>query len=72
MGSKGTDHQMILACLDSGSHWENRLMKEDVMASVSTDGPARVSPVTLALFEDSGWYTPVYSLATGYTKGEDP
>jgi hypothetical protein len=37
-----------------GSHWETRLMATDIMAPVSTPGAARVSPLTLAAFEDSG------------------
>lgn len=40
----------------AGSHWESRIMLGDYM--VSTDYPEMViSEITLALFEDSGWYT---------------
>eukprot|EP00899_Mesostigma_viride_P012753 jgi/Mesvir1/21479/Mv03931-RA.2 len=45
-----------------GSHWEQRLMFGDVMTGViSTD--QMVSSITLALFEDTGWYLPQYSKA---------
>jgi hypothetical protein len=38
-----------------GSHWEARVMLGDYM--ISTDYPEIViSDITLALFEDSGWY----------------
>ena len=38
-----------------GSHWESRLMLGDYMISTSYDDLA-ISRITLALFEDSGWY----------------
>jgi hypothetical protein len=41
--------------LPTGPHWESRLMKSDNMAPY--DFPERhMSEITLALFEDSGWY----------------
>ena len=45
------------------------MLKEDVMAPVSTGGPARISPMTLAVFEDSGWYTPNYTMGAKLAKG---
>ena len=43
----------------AGSHWEARIMLGDYM--LSTDYPELVvSDITLAVFEDSGWYTVHY------------
>ena len=53
----------------AGSHWERRLMKDDVMSPISSGVAARISPMTLAFFEDSGWYTPNYTAATRYSTG---
>jgi hypothetical protein len=41
-----------------GDHWEKRLFRIDLMNPVVDDIPfsLRFSPVTLALFADSGWY----------------
>jgi hypothetical protein len=35
-----------------GSHWETRIMRDDVM---SYGGYDRISPITLAAMEDLGW-----------------
>ncbi len=55
--------------MNAGSHWESRILGNDVMSPVSTPGTARISSLTLALFEDSGWYTPDYSKASQFAKG---
>jgi hypothetical protein len=59
-------------CGGSGSHWERRVISsyEDVM-SPNTDGMSGlvISPMTLALFEDSGWYSVDYSQAAAYAQG---
>ena len=48
----------------AGSHWEKRVFMNEVMTgSVNANWPAVVSPITLALFEDSGWYTVDYDMA---------
>jgi leishmanolysin len=39
----------------AGSHWEARVMLSDLMIGVAYD-EAVLSEITLALFEDSGWY----------------
>lgn len=41
-----------------GSHWENELFQGDLMAptDASDASPPRISRMTLAFFEDSGWY----------------
>jgi len=40
----------------AGSHWEMKIVKEDYMVSVLPWNPV-TSGLTLALFQDSGWYT---------------
>eukprot|EP00986_Skeletonema_menzelii_P018567 scaffold26658_cov153-Skeletonema_menzelii.AAC.2 len=46
-----------------GSHWDHRLYNNDFMAAVYTGSTQYVTPLTLALLEDSGWYKPNYSIA---------
>ena len=41
------------------SHWNARIMLNDYMIGVSYDEPA-ISEITLAFFEDSGWYQANY------------
>jgi len=45
-----------------GSHWEQRLLMSELMAS-TTSHVSIYSALTLALLEDSGWYTANYSMA---------
>ena len=46
------------------AHWESRIMLGDYM--ISTDFQERaISEITLALFEDSGWYQVNYNLTGG-------
>lgn len=40
----------------AGAHWESRIMLGDYMVSTDYDERA-ISEITMALFEDSGWYT---------------
>lgn len=44
------------------SHWEARVMVGDVMVGVAGGEVGAVSPITLAVFEDSGWYVPDYDV----------
>lgn len=46
----------------SGSHWEKRLLMNEIMTG-SVDTRSVVSKMTLALLEDSGWYHANYSMA---------
>ncbi|XGW04819.1 hypothetical protein V3C99_015751 [Haemonchus contortus] len=45
-----------------GSHWEKRVLENELMTAVSTQ-VAALSRLTLALFEDSGWYIVDYDNA---------
>lgn len=51
-----------LAILMAGSHWEKRLLMNEIMTG-SVDARSVVSKMTLALLEDSGWYKVNYSMA---------
>lgn len=46
----------------AGSHWEKRLLMNEIMTG-SVDTKSVVSPMTLALLEDSGWYRANMSMA---------
>ncbi|XP_022951479.1 leishmanolysin-like [Cucurbita moschata] len=58
----------------SGSHWEKRLLMNEIMTG-SVDTRSVVSKMTLALLEDSGWYQANYSMADrldwGRNQGND-
>ncbi|VDM82764.1 unnamed protein product [Strongylus vulgaris] len=43
----------------AGSHWEKRIFENEAMTGVATQVFA-LSRITLALFEDSGWYNVDY------------
>ena len=45
-------------------------METELMAPVIAEGfPMHISPMTLALLEDSGWYTGNFTALTSYTRG---
>ncbi|KAK1392506.1 putative Metalloendopeptidase [Heracleum sosnowskyi] len=46
----------------SGSHWEKRLLMNEIMTG-SVDTRSVVSKMTLAFLEDSGWYQANYDMA---------
>lgn len=54
----------------SSSHWESRIMPEDIMSSFLLDNPI-FSDITLGLFEDSSWYFPNYSLSSSIIWGKN-
>lgn len=60
---------IFLSC-NAGSHWEQRILQTELMAPIVTGSTIHVSPMTLAAFEDSGWYTADYSQAATYVRGE--
>ncbi|ETW04186.1 hypothetical protein H310_04531 [Aphanomyces invadans] len=57
---------------DFSSHWEKRLFNKEYMTATSSANPV-YSAMTLAFFEDTGWYTANYSMAQalpwGYLEG---
>jgi len=64
------ENQPTSSCTIVGSHWEERIFLNEVMAPVKVDVvKTYMSNVTLALFEDSGWYSPQYGMADTLVKG---
>lgn len=53
----------------ASSHWESRIMRTEFMNPQIVPHNAVFSDLTLALFEDSGWYMPDYSYAGNITWG---
>lgn len=64
------ENQDTSLCSIVGSHWEQRIFMNELMAPVLIAGMPDpfLSVVTLALFEDSGWYQPDYNLADTLVK----
>ncbi|OQS03053.1 leishmanolysin-like peptidase, partial [Thraustotheca clavata] len=60
-GAQGTSTTM-------SSHWEKRIFQDEYMTATASSTPI-YSAITLALFEDSGWYTANYSMAQTLTWG---
>lgn len=58
-----------------GSHWEARLFASEVVAAIKVPTMQLLTPLTLALFEDSGWYKSDFSVANispfGHGRGCD-
>lgn len=58
-----------------GSHWEARLFASDVIAAIKIPTLQFLTPLTLALFDDSGWYISDFSVASvspfGHGRGCD-
>ncbi|KAL8230866.1 hypothetical protein R6Q57_000644 [Mikania cordata] len=54
----------------SGSHWEKRLLMNEIMTG-SVDTRSVISKMTLALLEDSGWYEANYSMADRLDWGQN-
>ena len=59
----------------AGTHWEMNWMEGEVMTGTRGLTRASLSKITMALMEDSGWYTPDYTKANflpfGYQAGCD-
>ena len=51
------------------SHWKERLIDGDYMTGIVTHTKRYVSPLTFALFEDSGWYQMDYSMTSKLVPG---
>ena len=54
----------------AGAHWAKKFMNTDYMIGDSY-GENLISEITLALFEDSGWYSVEYSLSNLFLWGKD-
>jgi len=64
------ENQPTSECVIYGSHWEQRTLNGELMASSDdSDGYAFISRITLALLQDSGWYRANMSRADYLVKG---
>ena len=50
-------------CKQRESHWEARISNDALMVATSLSYSQRILPMTLAVFEDSGWYEVDYTMA---------
>lgn len=64
------ENQLTSPCDLQGSHWEQRIFNTELMSSY-TQHIMRISAVTLAVFEDSGWYVGNYSNIDGWRSSLD-
>jgi len=53
-----------------GAHWEKRIMYNDYMVADADIQDVAYSEITLAVFEDSGWYSPDYDYTTALEFGK--
>lgn len=53
-----------------GAHWEKRIMYNDFMVADADIQDVAYSDITLALFQDSGWYSPDYDYTTSFQFGK--
>lgn len=60
-------------CFVQGSHWDARSLASELMAAYSYNlyTGSKISPITLAVFEDSGWYTVAYEFGDRWIAGKD-
>jgi hypothetical protein len=54
--------------VSAGSHWEQRVAEQELMAPI-VNAVMKVSPMTLALLADSGWYDVDYTKADEFATG---
>lgn len=55
----------------AGAHWEDRVIEGDYMNGFIIPHDAIYSNFTFKLFEDTGWYLPIYSLMEEATWGKN-
>jgi hypothetical protein len=63
------ENQLTTACDLQGSHWEQRVLSGELMSSYQGHSN-KLSALTLAAFEDSGWYLANYSAAEPWRRGD--
>ena len=63
------ENQDTTSCFIQGSHWESRMFATELMSPFSTAN-AKLSPLTLAVFEDSSWYGVNWTAADGWRYGD--
>jgi hypothetical protein len=62
------ENQDTSTCPIVGSHWEGRSMNGELMAAYASIN-MRITPATLAFFEDSGWYKANFAGLAAFRKG---
>ena len=67
---EGPDLENQQTCAILGSHWDERTFSTEIMSPMASNYP-KLSVLTLAFFEDTGWYLSNYSLIDEWTKGVD-
>jgi len=50
-----------------GGHWSEKFLSDELMTPTTGANPELVSPMTLALCEDTGWYKADYSFTENYS-----
>ncbi|THD20901.1 Leishmanolysin peptidase [Fasciola hepatica] len=50
------------------THWEKRILENELMTATYTNS-YRISPITLAMMEDTGWYLANYSMSHDFSWG---
>ncbi|KAA3677918.1 leishmanolysin-like peptidase [Paragonimus westermani] len=50
------------------THWEKRLLENELMTATYTNS-YRISPITLAMMEDTGWYRANYAMSHDFSWG---
>jgi len=56
-------------CSILSSHWSFRNTNTEIMTPVSSTSISFISPMTMAFFEDSGWYQMDYTMGTTLVRG---
>ena len=52
---------------EPGAHWDESFVDDELMSPVGGEEPEKLSPMSMALFEDSGWYKSNYGMIENYT-----
>lgn len=52
---------------EPGAHWDEAATKDELMSPIGGEEPEKVSPMTMAQFEDSGWYLSNYRFVENYS-----
>jgi len=71
-GCRGSFSGVPIQNLDGniGGHWSETFLSDELMTPTTGASPEKVSPMTLALCEDSGWYQANYSYTENYSYGK--
>jgi hypothetical protein len=68
-GAELENQPASISCSIYESHWKGSMFGTEYMNQYQSDGLPFISPITLALLEDSGWYRVKYNMATPLIPG---